>query len=95
MSISIEQANRKSGKWVEGNCQKRCIPCGNPLCVDEAMRASEIKKSSPFGAVQAEKHAYQTVRGCFSDGSESFQCPLGTSQESVNGVIKNLISRKS
>jgi hypothetical protein len=95
MSISIEQANRESGKWVKGNCQKRCIPCGNPLCVDEAMRASEIKKSSPLGAKQAEKHAYQTVKGCFSDGSASFHFPLGNSREKVNEVIETLVSRKS
>lgn len=94
MSISIENANRESGKWVSGYCPKRCIPCGNPLCADEAMRGSEIRRSSPFGSQQAEKHAYKTVKECFSEGSADFQCPLGTSQESANAVIRKLLSKK-
>jgi hypothetical protein len=91
--MDIESANRQSGNWLEGNCPKRCIPCGNPLCADEAMRANQSKRYAPFNAEQAKNHALKTVRNCFSDNQTNFECPLGSNQSEVEKVINRLIKR--
>jgi len=51
----LNSANRNSGKWLPGveECLKRAKPCGNPVCVDEAMRARGIRASNYHGANHA------------------------------------------
>ena len=92
--MEIEYANRQSGSWVGGYCLKRCVPCGNPLCADEAMRANQIREHSPFNSKQAGEHALKIVKSCFTENTGNFECPLGQNQENVEIVIRSLINKK-
>jgi hypothetical protein len=92
--MDIEKANRQSGNWVDGYCLKRCVPCGNPLCADEAMRANQISEHAPLNAKQAGEHSLKTVKSCFSGNPESFKCPLGRNQNEVEAVVVSLINRE-
>ncbi len=77
MSRIIEASNRSSGDWLPGvrNCINRAIPCGNPLCADEAMRSGAIESGAgqeTHGSIQAMNHAIKIAMNCEDGGN----CPL-------------------
>jgi|SRR3989344_4207289 len=95
--MEIPEANRSSGKWLPDvkKCTNRAVPCGNPLCADEAMRASEIRRvpdPGTLGRIQAdhaEDHAQQIARRC---SVPQGQCPLDKFQsgQTRKEVLKRL-----
>lgn len=93
MSYQIEKANRKNGDWVIGYCPHRASPCGNPLCVDEAMRAKEIcHNGDPISKISSDyafKHAEKLIMSCYDKGTS---CPLGKNIEERKKVIDLLAS---
>jgi len=86
-------ANRESGNWLPDvdRCQKRVLPCGNPRCADEAMRAGNIRAGSndflaQQQAQQAEKNSLSVARDCDPDS-----CPLAKATgQNVISVLRTL-----
>ncbi len=70
----LEVSNRQNGDWLPGveGCLNRAVPCGNALCIDEAMRSGQIYESNKTSSEHALSHAGSIARKCFrSEG-----CPL-------------------
>jgi len=78
MSYDINKSDRNDGNWVTGTCPYRAKPCGNPTCVDEAMRSGEIyREDNPASRASSEcaiRNAIKKVKHCKEDG---VACPLG------------------
>jgi len=93
MSYQIEKANREDGTWVVGYCPHRALPCGNPICADEAMRAKEIyhygDNISKISSDYALKHAEKIIVDCHNKG---ISCPLEENLEERKKVINSLAS---
>jgi hypothetical protein len=67
----VKMARRESGKWSLGigSCNNRLIPCGNPLCFDEIMRAVEMPDGYIDKIIRSNTISSLPGRlGCFFDG---------------------------
>ena len=92
MEYDISKANRESGSWVVGECPYRAIPCGNPTCVDEAMRAGMVYQDNTIARATSDhalKRAQKQVRTC---AEENHQCPLGNLEEGLD-LLERLYSK--
>lgn len=71
----LKNANRECGDWLPGVelCPLRAIPCGNPICADEAMRSAGVRQSNVYAAEQAMKHSLSIAENCQEEGVD---CPL-------------------
>lgn len=91
MGYDILKATRESGDWVNGECPYRAKPCGNPTCVDEAMRAGMIYQNNDIARASSTHtliKAQKKVRSCAEEGH---RCPLGGLDDRLN-VIDTLYS---
>lgn len=90
--------NRETGAWLPNveSCPKRAIPCGNPSCADQAMRAKQIIEANPDDivaakqAAQAVKHAYSIANHCGMGENCPleiyFQCDRDTALNKLAGI---------
>lgn len=92
MTYDVKKANRTSGKWIRGNCPYRARPCGNPTCLDEAMRSRDIyQEGNPIATANskyAKKYALRQAEKCLEEGVE---CPIGDIERIVS-LIQELSS---
>lgn len=74
---------RQNSQWLEGAewCDKRAVPCGNPTCVDEVMRASEMSdvggRINHINAKQIYEKALQIRKEC----EQNIDCPIKHNRE--------------